>query len=220
MRYMNQSSNHMSTGALITIIILAIFTVAFAGLSVWAFISYMDQKNNVDEKVERAVATAEKEKADKLEAEFVEREKEPSTSFSGPSDFGTVSFKYPKTWNMYVENDGTSGSDYLAYFNPKQVPSTKSADSRYALRATIVNDDYDSILRGFEARVKKGDLKTSTVKAANDETGTRLDGAFSTDIRGSAVIFKIRDKTVVIRTDANTFTEDFNKLITTIDFVQ
>lgn len=220
MRYMNQSSHHMSTGALITIILLAIFTVAFAGLSVWVFMNYMDQKNNVDEKVQRAVATAEKKQADKLEADFVEREKEPNTSFSGPSDYGTLSFKYPKTWSVYVENDGTSNEGYLAYFNPAQVPPTKSPDSRYALRATIVNDDYDTVLKGFEARVKKGDLKTSTVKAANDETGTRLDGAFSTDIRGSAVIFKIRDKTVVVRTDANTFAEDFNTLIQTINFVQ
>ncbi len=220
MRYMNQSSHHMSLGTLITIILLAVFTVAFAGLSVWAFINYMDQKNNVDEKVERAVATAEKLQADKLEAEFVQREKEPNTSFSGPSDYGTLSFKYPKTWSVYVDKDGTNSSGYLAYFNPGQVPTTNSPKSRYALRVSILNDDYDSVLRTYEPRVKKGDLKSSTVKAANGEAGTRLDGAFTTDIRGAAVIFKIRDKTVLIRTDANTFGEDFNKLIQTIDYVQ
>lgn len=220
MRYMNQSSHRISTGALVTIILLAVFTVAFAGLSVWAFINYMDQKDNVDEKVSRAVATAEKQQADKLEAEFIQREKEPNANFSGPSDFGTLSFKYPKTWNLYVENDGASGGDYLAYFSPGQVPPAGSASSRYALRATIVNTDYDAILRGFDARVKKGDLKTSAVKAANGATGTRLDGTFSNDLRGSAVIFKIRDKTTVIRTDANTFMEDFDKLIQTIKFVE
>lgn len=220
MRYMNQSSHHMSTGALISIILLAIFTVVFAGLSVWALISYMDQKNNVDEKVDRAVATAEKEQADKLEADFVEREKEPQTSFSGPSDFGTLSFKYPKTWSVYVDNDGSSSASYLAYFNPGQVPSTKAGDSRYALRAAIVNKDYDSVLDEFESRVKKGELKTSTVKAQNGETGTRLDGKFSEDIRGSAVVFKIRGQTAVVRTDANTFMADFDALIQTIDFVQ
>ena len=163
---------------------------------------------------------AEKQQADKLEAAFVEREKVPNISFSGPSDFGTLSFKYPKTWSVYVDSDVSSSSGYLAYFNPGQVPSTKSAKSRYALRVSIVNDDYDTVLRGFEARVKKGDLKSSTVKAANGEAGTRLDGAFTTDIRGAAVIFKIRDKTVQIRTDANTFSQDFDTLIQTINFVQ
>lgn len=221
MRYMNPSSQHHAPVAtIVTIVLLAVFTIAFAGLSVWAFVSYLDHKQNVDEKVDRAVATAEKEQADKLEADFVEREKEPYTSFSGPSDFGTLSFKYPKTWSVYVESDGATSAGYLAYFNPGVVPTTKSASSRYALRATIVNDDYDDVVRGFENRVEKGDLKTSTVKASNGQTGTRLDGAFSTDLRGAAVIFKIRDKTAVVRTDANTFMGDFDKLISTINFVQ
>lgn len=220
MPYMNPSSHRMSTGTLVTIILLAIFTVAFAGLSVWALINYMDQKENVDEKIERAVATAEKEQADKLEAQFVEREKEPNVSFSGPSDYGTLSFKYPKTWNVYVENDGRTGPGYLAYFNPGSVPSTKSADSRFALRATVVNEPYEEIVSGFESRVEDGELKSSTVKAANGQTGTRLDGTFSENLRGSAVIFKIRDKTAVVRTDANTFKADFDKLIATINFVQ
>jgi len=53
---------------------------------------------------------------------------------------------------------------------------------------------------------------------ADGNNGTRLDGAFTKDIRGYAVIFKIRDKTLTIRTDANTFKSDFNKLINTIKF--
>jgi hypothetical protein len=65
--------------------------------------------------------------------------------------------------------------------------------------------------------VNKGDLKSSAVQI-NGEAGTRLDGAFSKDIRGSAVIFKIRDKTVTIRTDADTFKADFDALVATIKF--
>lgn len=51
-----------------------------------------------------------------------------------------------------------------------------------------------------------------------DQNGTRLDGSFTEDIRGFAVIFKIRDKTVTIRSDAETFKGDFNALIQTITF--
>ena len=50
-------------------------------------------------------------------------------------------------------------------------------------------------------------------------TGTRLDGNFSKNIRGAAVIYKVRDKTATVRTDANeTFKADFNKIIQTINF--
>ncbi len=208
------------SGLVIVIILLSIFTVAFAGLSVWAFINYMDQKNNVDSKITRAVATAEKEQADTLEKKFIEREKEPLKSFAGPSDYGTLGFKYPKTWGLYVANDGSaSEGGYQAFFSPASVPSVDSPTSRYAVRVAIVNDSYEDTLDDFQARVKKGDLVSSPTKA-NGQTGTRLDGAFSKDVRGAAVIYKIRDKTAIIRTDADTFKPDFELLIKTITFVQ
>jgi hypothetical protein len=65
--------------------------------------------------------------------------------------------------------------------------------------------------------VKKGDLRSSAT-SANGNNGTRLDGSFTKDIRGSAVIYKIRDKTLTIRTDADTFKPDFENIIKTINF--
>jgi hypothetical protein len=203
----------------VVIIGLSVFAVAFAGLSVWAFINYMDQKNNVDAKVSTAVTEAEKKLGDKLEADFIERDKQPLKSFTGPSDYGTLSFKHPKTWSVYVSNDGTKGSGYEAFFNPGAVPSLDAASSRYALRVAIVNEQYEDTIAEYESLVKKGELKSSTVKA-NGENGTRLDGNFSKDIRGAAVIFKIRDKSVIVQTDADTFKSDFEALVQTITFVQ
>lgn len=201
------------------IIGLSVFTVAFAGLSIWAYVNYMDQKNNVDSKVATAVADAEKTLGDKLETDFVEREKEPLKSFAGPSDYGTLGFKYPKTWSVYVSNDGTKGSGYEAFFSPVIVPSVDSDSSRYALHVAIVDDKYEDVLEDYAALVKKGDLKTSATKA-NGQDGTRLDGNFSKDIRGAAVVYKIRDKTAIIQTDADTFKPDFDALIQTITFAE
>jgi hypothetical protein len=203
----------------VVIIGLSVFAVAFAGLSVWAFVNYMDQKNNVDAKVSTAVTEAEKKLGDKLEADFIERDKQPLKSFTGPSDYGTLSFKHPKTWSIYVSNDGTQDDGYEAFFNPGAVPSLDAASSRYALRVAIVNEQYEDTIAEYENLVKKGELKSSTVKA-NGENGTRLDGNFSKDIRGAAVIFKIRDKSAIVQTDADTFKADFDALIQTITFVQ
>jgi hypothetical protein len=203
--------------SLIAIIGLSVFTVAFAGLSIWAFVNYMDQKNNVDSKITSAVAEAEKKLGDDLEAKFIEREKEPLKSFTGPADYGTLGLKYPKTWSTYVSNDGSKGTGYEAFFNPGAVPSVSASSSRYALHVAIVNDSYEDVLGDYENLVKKGDLKTSAVKA-NGQNGTRLDGNFSKDIRGAAVVFKIRDKAAIIQTDADTFKADFEALIPTITF--
>ncbi len=73
------------------------------------------------------------------------------------------------------------------------------------------------MLRSYETRVKRGDLKTEAF-TADGVDGTRLNGEFTNEIRGSAVLFKIRDKTLTIRTDADTFKADFDKLIQTIEF--
>lgn len=216
------SSTHERGGVSASTLIIAglsVFMVAFAGLSIWAYMNYMDQKNNVDSKVATAVADAELELGRELEAKFIEREKEPLKSFTGPSDYGTLSFKFPKTWSMYVSNDGTRGTGYEAFFNPAQVPSVESNSSRYSLRVAIVNDSYEDVLQEYESLVEKGDLKSSAVKT-NDQNGTRLDGNFSKDIRGAAVLYKIRDKTAIIQTDADTFKNDFNALIKTITFVK
>ncbi len=215
----SQSERGAVTISTFVIIGLSVFAVAFAALSVWAFVNYMDQKNNVDSKVSAAVTSAEKQLSDELEAKFIEREKEPLKSFSGPSDYGTLSFKYPKTWNVYISNDGAKGNGYEAYFSPSAVPSLNSTGSRYALHVAIVNETYEEVLGEYEALVKKGDLKTSATKAGG-QNGTRLDGSFSKDIRGAAVVYKIRDKTAIIQTDADTFKADFDALTQTISFVE
>jgi hypothetical protein len=215
----SSSSERGGVVATIVIVGLSVFMVAFGGLAVWAYVNYMDQKNNVDAKISKAVATAEKVQADDLEKKFEIRDKEPNRSFAGPSDYGTLGFKYPKTWSVYVSNDGASAKSFQAYLNPATVPSVESETSRYALRVSIVNESYEDSIAEFQDLVEEGQLKASPVKV-KDQNGTRLDGSFSKDIRGAAVIYKIRDKTAIIRTDADTFKPDFENIIKTITFIQ
>jgi hypothetical protein len=217
---MTDMTGNLQSGAAHTWLIIGVVsiitTIAASGVMIWALINYFDQKNNVDAKVSTAVATAKKDQADADEAKFNEREKEPNRQFVGPDDYGQVTFDYPKTWSVYVDKDATTSSSYQAYLNPVAVPPVTTSQ-QYALRVTIETKDYDQVLTGYQSLVKKGDLVSSAVKIDGDN-GTRLDGTFTKDIRGSAVIFKIRDKTVTIRTDADTFRTDFDALIASIVF--
>lgn len=211
-----EEQGHVS-GSLIAVILLSIGIVALAGLSIWLFIQYSDQKNNVDAKIQAAEAEAVKTTQEKEEAKFAEREKEPNLDFVGPDDYGRLTFKYPKTWSVYVAKDVTEGGNFEAYLNRKVVPPVGDSSQRYALRVLIENEDYDNVIAAYDGRVKKGDLKSSTV-SANGVSGARLDGSFSKDIRGAVVIFKLRDKTISVFTDADTFKPDFEKIIKTIEF--
>lgn len=196
-------------------ILVAIAVAAFAG---WSYVNYMDQKTNVDSKIESAVTLARKEQADLDEAKFMDREKQPNREFVGPDDFGRVTFDYPKTWSIYVSKDAQKGGEYEAYLNPILVPPVSSSQL-YALRVTIKSADYDSVVTSFSPLVKSGKLTSGTV-TADGSTGTRFDGNFSKDLRGSLVMFKIRDKVLTIRTDANTFASDFSAIIGSIKFNQ
>jgi hypothetical protein len=217
---MTDMTGNLQSGAAHTWLIIGVVsiitTIAASGVMIWALINYFDQKNNVDATVSTAVATAKKDQADADEAKFNEREKEPNRQFVGPDDYGQVTFDYPKTWSVYVEKDASTTNIYQAYLNPVAVPPVTTSQ-QYALRVTIETKDYDQVLTGYQSLVKKGDLVSSAVKIDGDN-GTRLDGTFTKDIRGSAVIFKIRDKTVTIRTDADTFRADFDALIASIVF--
>lgn len=199
-------------------IIFIVLSVGLAGFATWSFMGYLEYKGDTDTKVEAAVADAKKDQADTLEAEFNEREKEPNREFVGPDDYGGVTFKYPKTWSVAVYKDAAKGGNYEAYLNPVSVPPAGNAQ-QFALRVTIETRDYDRVVSNYESLVKKGDLKTSII-TVGEHNGTRLDGLFTNDIRGSAAIFKIRDKTLTLRTDANTFLKDFNALLATTSFNQ
>ena len=204
------------SGALLAIIFLGIAVAGLGALSIWAYMNYNEQKTNVDGKVALAVATAKKEQADEDDAKFIEREKEPNRQFAGPDDYGRLTFDYPKTWSVYVARDVSGGGAYQAFLNPVTVPPV-SDKRQYAIRVTIDEKDYDDVLKSYQPRVNTGKLKTSAV-SVNGKDGTRIEGEFTENIRGAAVLYKIRDKTVTIRTDADTFRPDFEKLITTINF--
>jgi len=217
-----------NTWVVVSILLILAFALT-AGATVWAYMQYFSEKNTVDTQIEAAVATAKKNQADSDAANFAAQEKLPTRTFVGPDDYGRLSFSYPKTWSVYVNQDqsqNTTGSSsggtlYAAYLNPISVPPVintgVSQTQQYALQVTIVQQDYNTVVNSYSDLVKKGSLTSSAIKV-NGEDGLRLDGSFNTSIRGSAVLFKIRDTTVTVQTDADTFGPDFNTLISTIKF--
>lgn len=207
-----------ANGWLIATIGLTVLSLGAITAAAWGMYNYTEQKTNVEGKVNLAVITAKKDQADSDEAKFAEREKEPNRQFVGPDDYGRLTFVYPKTWSAYINKDAKQGGIYEAYLNPVSVPPV-SASQQYALRVMIEPRSYEAVIASYEALVKKGDLRSSAV-SVDGNNGTRIDGSFSKDIRGSAVIYKIRDKTVTLRSDADTFKTDFNALIATIKFNQ
>ncbi len=209
-------------GAMIAVILLSFGVVIMGALAGWLYVQYNDQKTNVDAKVSSAVAEAKRKQAEDDDTKFAQREKEPNRQFIGPDDYGRLTFDYPKTWSVYVATNPTQGGDYQAFLNPVEVPpvgGNGNSAQRFALRVLIQNRDMKDVVSQYDSLVQTSKLNSSTFNT-NGQAGTRLDGDFSTSVRGAVVIFKIRDKTVSVFTDADTFKPDFENIIKTIKFNQ
>ena len=201
----------------ILLVILSLVSVTFIGLFIWMNTRYNEVNDDVQGQISEAVAEAKYEQATQLEEEFAEREKDPYRTFTGPVDYGQVSFKYPKTWSVYVEADAANGGDFKAYFNPIQVDAV-SKDTVNALRLTILDDTFESVVSSYQRYLDKEELSIESITvsgvSANLYTGTIP----KTEMYGCIVIFKIRDKTAVFQTDSILFKEDFDKVLSTVTF--
>ncbi len=210
--------NGAAVGSIIAVVVLVILVIVFGAFSVWAYTNYLEQKKNVDTKVSEAVAKAKLEVSTKDEAAFAQREKEPKRQFVGPSDYGRLTLDYPKTWSAYQGTDVSKGGGvtYQAYLNPVQVPPV-TLTQKFALRITIEQKTYDQTLAALSAAIKKGDLKTS-VYTDGSTIGTRVTGNFTKEMVSTAVIIKMRDRTLTLRTDGDVFKDDFEAILKTVKF--
>lgn len=207
------------SAAQVTIVGLVILVLGLGSFGIWSFVNYTDARDDVDSKIAVAVAEAKKEEAEKQTQYFAEREKEPNRTFTGPENYCSVSFDYPKTWSAFESKSVVNGGDYEAYLHPYLIPPLGS-DQQYALRVKIEQKDYDQVVQSYDSLVRKGDLKQSTTTSEGKQ-GVRLSGNFSKNIRGDAVIYKCLDKTITIRTDVpsgNSLHSDYETLIKTLDF--
>lgn len=217
--YAPPAKKDLSWLTIVAIVVLGLLFIVAGALAIRYYGQYQEASTNLRAKEDKAALNAQKQQADADEKKFAEREKQPFKQFAGPDNYGRVTFQYPKTWSVYeASNAQSDGQTYNAYLNPGVVPPTSNSDTqRFALRVTIEQNDLKTVLDNYQSEIEAGTLKSSSV-TVNGHDGTRLDGMLTDQIRGSAVLFPIRDKVLTIRTDANTFGADFDRIVKTIDF--
>ena len=202
----------------VIIILLSLLLIGGLLLAYYFYNEYQLASADVDSKVNAAVVSREKEITDKLEAEFAEREKLDYKTFTGPDDYGTFSFKYPKTWSVYVARDANKGGDFEAYLHPAEVPPITN-ETVLALRVVIRSESFETAADRYKGLVSAGKLATSII-SVNGADANRYDGTLPNNLVGSIAIVKIRDKVVTLETDAEIYRADFDKILTTITFNQ
>lgn len=203
----------------IFLIIAIAAAIIFGWLYIQKYSEWETARKDVDSQIDAAVAMARAETTTKMEEEFAEREKYPYRNFAGPADYGSLGFEYPQTWSVYIDSDAREGGDFLAYLNPVEVEPV-SRETINALRVSIIDESFDRVVSEYNDLVGRDDgtLTLSTRNVGGTLANLYL-GELPDGIRGALVAFKLRDKTVMLQTDAELFIDEFYKILDTVTFV-
>lgn len=205
-------------GSTIAIILLSIGFAGAGSFGIWAYIQYNNSKTDVDGQISLAVADAKRKQQEDDEKKYNEERRKTVKEFRAPEDLGKVTFSYPTFWNQYVESNGSDRKGFFAYFYPESVPPVPKDErttQRFGLRVFIYEKNMDEVLKEFNEAIKKGELSSETV-TVNGYPATKVSGLFpgpekNNRIRGTAYYFKLNNKTLMIRTDADTYNNVLNE---------
>ena len=190
-------------------------TAVFVGLFIWSKTEYSELEDTVNLKIDEMVSKAKTEQA----LADAEEAKKDTRTFTGPTDYGQLSFEYPKSWSVYVEANASNGGDFVAYLNPIEIEPI-SDSTVYALRVSILDRDFESVVTEFQDYLEdeESDLNIESTIVAGTVANRYTGDIPETELRGVIVIFKIRDKTAILRTDSELLINDFNTILNSVKF--
>lgn len=203
----------ISTLLAVVAAVLLVTTIIFYG-------DYTKYKNNDQTLINTAVSKAQQSQSATDAAKYSQERKSPYRTFNGPSDFGNVTIKYPRTWSAYVNSSGVnSGSNNVAvdgYFMPGILTTVNDNGSfNFALRVQIINQLYSQVVQGYQQAASQGVLTASAYAAPNvpKDIGTELTGQIQQGQNGELIILPMGSSTLVLWTEGNQYTQDFNNII-------
>ena len=206
-----------SKGSVITLTLIILELLIIVGLVVFAvkiYASRQDYKNNVDAKIAAAVTVAKNQQQSVDNTNYQNQEKYPLANYTGPSDFGSVSVNYPKSWSAYV--DTTSSSTPLdGYFNLSYVPSINSQSTPFSLRVQVINQTYDSTISNISSLQQSNLVSVSpySLPKVPQVIGVIVIGQIVNNLQGIMVVLPLRNETLEIWTTGTNFISDFNNII-------
>jgi hypothetical protein len=199
------------------LISVSVLLVAAASFGLWSFISRQDYKNNSDEKAAVAAAASKKATQTADAIKYAEAAKNPLKIHAGPSQFGSVSVAYPKTWSGYVSESGRGSQPVDDYFHPDVVPNVTidNGSQAYALRIQVVDQPYDTVIDQFSGPLSNGKVTASpyALPKVPDVVGTRFEGQVEKTKLGIMIVVPLRNMTLKVWTESSNYVTDFNEKI-------
>jgi hypothetical protein len=206
---------------LIPVISLSIILIGVAVFAYWAYGSRQNYKNNTTQIVNTAVTSAVQQTENVDAQKYFQEAKDPLDTFTGPSAFASVSFKYPKTWSAYVPEQSTGETPINGYFYPGVVPDVENQANAYALRIQLIEQPYATSMQQFSGEVSSGQLSVAQYIAPKlpNVIGSKLQGQLTSNKQGTMVVLPLLNMTLEIWTESSQFESDFtNSVLPSLTF--
>ena len=178
-------------------------------------------KNQDSVLIDQALQAAEKSQAAKLNQQFQIQSQSPFTSYTGPSQYGSIYLPYPKNWSGYVDTSGSS-NPLDGYFNPGVVPSVSAQGSIFALRMQVNSNPYSNELSQYTSQQQQNgnlSIKPYSLKKVPQVVGVMISGQLTQTVQGDMVMFPLRTNTLMIWTEDPQGTSIFmNQILPNVSF--
>ena len=197
------------------ILIIFIFLIAIAAIigAIYCYTQYDALNREVSADRAIKVDEAKKEQAEIDNQNYEKKTAKTTREFTGPTNFGALTFEYPKEWNIYIDNDSSTEPSFSAYFSPQYAKPITSSNQGLEFKINPAN--YDTQIKNYTSN-----LISSQAYNQNGLTGTMFTGKLDKkedSKTGVAVVIKINNYSATIQTrDYETYGEEFDKIISTL----
>ncbi len=192
----------------VTIVLIASLVFGF-----WAFSGRQKYKDNTQQLINSAVASAKQQQLSADTANFFVQAQKPLTEYVGPQTQGTITLFYPKNWSSYVDTSGTNGYPLDGYFYPATLPSVNdNGQTNFALRLQVENQPYTTVLQNFEGLVQQNlvTIKAYSLPKLPSVVGVEVVGQLKSSVKGTLVILPLRSAALEVWTEGTAYLSEFN----------
>jgi hypothetical protein len=213
---MKLNQNGSSSSLLGPLIIAVVLLIASLVFGIWAFSGRQTYKTKTDQIVQTAVTAAQTKQQTTDSQQYAIDSEKPLIKYSGPEAYGSLIVNYPKTWSSYVDTSNNNSSPVDGYFYPGTLPSVSNQDTtNFALRIQVSAAPYNQILQQYAGLEVNGSTTSHAFSLSKlpSVVGVELSGQLINQKSGNLVILPLRNQSLLIWTEGNQFTNDFNNNI-------
>ncbi len=196
-------------------IITVVLFVGAVVFGVWAFSGRENYKNNVNQKINLAVAAARSQTQAADASKYAAESADPLKTYVGPQVFGTITVQYPKTWSAYISEDDTASTPIDGYFQPDYIPNITTGTNSIALRVQVIEQPYSSELSQYTGQTQSGQVSVTpyTLPKLPSVQGVEITGQIEQNQTGTMVMMPLRNQTLELWTESSQYLSDFNNII-------